>query len=342
METVTVNRAPAPTWNRLGLNDITVRLPELPDTPALISGLPAGVTLHRLDRVCDGDRATALGAEVCGLSDGGISISGNSDDAAHLGLAYTGNAAETVLLRAEKGARLNVIMYVTAENAASLRTFAEVGENASIRLVQVFEGGENSLFLNDTGAQVADSGKFDITQIFLGGALTVTGVNAELDGYRSEIDCKLGYLLGGTEKLDINNIVLHKGKKSRSDTKVTGVLSGNSEKLFRGTIDFKNGASGSVGAETEDVLLMNEKVVNKTVPVILCAEEDVEGSHGASIGRLADDVLYYMTARGIPLEKAYELMAASRLENLIRSIGDEKTAERALAALDRRSGYAAL
>lgn len=81
---------------------------------------------------------------------------------------------------------------------------------------------------------------------------------------------------------------------------------------------------------------MNEEVVNKTVPVILCAEEDVEGSHGASIGRLSDEVLYYMTSRGIPTETAYRLIAEARLEGLINGIGDEKTAERAMNVLKGR------
>lgn len=55
-----------------------------------------------------------------------------------------------------------------------------------------------------------------------------------------------------------------------------GILDDQAFKLFRGTIDFKNGSSGSKGDEKEDVLLMGDNVVNQTIPLILCAEEDVE------------------------------------------------------------------
>ena len=56
------------------------------------------------------------------------------------------------------------------------------------------------------------------------------------------------------------------------------------KKIVRGTIDFKTGSSDSAGSEQETVLMLGEDVVNKTVPLILCAEENVAGKHGATIG----------------------------------------------------------
>ena len=70
-------------------------------------------------------------------------------------------------------------------------------------------------------------------------------------------------------------------------------------KLFRGSIDFVKGCAGSVGNEKEDVLLLGDDVVNQTIPLILCAEEDVEGNHGASIGELDEKTLFYLMSRGI-------------------------------------------
>ena len=110
-------------------------------------------------------------------------------------------------------------------------------------------------------------------------------------------------------------------------------MDGRSEKVFRGTIDFIKGASGSKGAENEEVLLMNDSVRNKTVPLILCGEEDVEGSHGASIGRINEEYIFYMQSRGIPAEKIYEIMADARIEQIINRIGDEQTVARIRKAL---------
>ena len=102
----------------------------------------------------------------------------------------------------------------------------------------------------------------------------------------------------------------------------------NGIQTSKGTIDFRNGSAGAKGSEKEDVILMNEEVVNKTVPVILCDEEDVEGSHGATIGRIDEQHIYYMQSRGIPEEKIYELITRARLLKIIGKIGDEQTEKR--------------
>ena len=97
-------------------------------------------------------------------------------------------------------------------------------------------------------------------------------------------------------------------------------MTANAKKLFRGTIDFKKGAKGAKGDELEDVLLLDDGVQNQTIPLILCAEEDVEGNHGASIGSLDDELIFYLESRGISEEAAYELMAKARLKAVCKKI----------------------
>ena len=91
---------------------------------------------------------------------------------------------------------------------------------------------------------------------------------------------------------------------------------------FRGTLDFKNGSSGSVGDEQEDALLLSPDVVNRSMPVILCQEEDVEGRHGATIGQLSEELLFYMHCRGIDEVEAKKIMIRARLESVSRLIPD--------------------
>ena len=66
------------------------------------------------------------------------------------------------------------------------------------------------------------------------------------------------------------------------------------DKILRGTIDFRRGAKRGVGHESEDVLLSSPHARNRTAPLILCGEEEVEGQHAASIGRLDEAKLYYL------------------------------------------------
>ena len=75
--------------------------------------------------------------------------------------------------------------------------------------------------------------------------------------------------------------------------------------------------------------------MNRTVPVILCAEEDVEGSHGATIGRIDEQHIYYMRSRGIPEEKICEMITRARLDRIIKKIGDKDAQERICGILGR-------
>ena len=70
--------------------------------------------------------------------------------------------------------------------------------------------------------------------------------------------------------------------------------------------------------------------VFRSVPVILCAEEDVVGNHGASIGRLDEGISYYLQTRGMTPEEVERMMARARLEAVIRKIPEEAVRNRLL------------
>ena len=67
------------------------------------------------------------------------------------------------------------------------------------------------------------------------------------------------------------------------------------------------------------MLLVGDNMVNQTIPLILCAEEDVEGNHGASIGKLDENMLFYAATRGIPPEEAQRLAKIEAINSQIPS-----------------------
>lgn len=235
------------------------------------------------------------------------------------------------MIEAAKDESLDVVQYITMHNDATLRTQVTVHSGAEVRLVQVFENKES--IVSETSAKIEENAGFELVQLYLGGSDTVSEINSELVGHNANFTADVGYRLKGEDKLDINLIAEHFGRKSTSQITVNGVLDDTAEKVFKGTIDFKNGAKAAKGSEKESVLLLNEKVRNRTVPLILCAEEDVEGSHGASIGKLDEKHIFYMKSRGISEEKIYELAAKARLMQVISKIGDEQTKARVIGDL---------
>ena len=204
----------------------------------------------------------------------------------------------------------------TDSGADSVETLElNVESGAKVKLVQVFERSEPTV--SKLKAVLGDSAELEFVQIYIGGSDTVSETVTELRGARAYFSAEIAAALGSGENLDINLIAEHRGRKSVSEIDLGAVLDGSARKTFKGTIDFKKGASGAKGSEHEDALLLSESVRSRTVPVILCEEEDVEGSHGATVGRLNEDELFYMRSRGIPRKEAESLQMISFLSPVI-------------------------
>ena len=208
---------------------------------------------------------------------------------------------------------------------SAVQTKLILEKDAKVTLVQIIRNKNAKTVLNDIGAKVADGAKLSVIHLFLSGDKVYNGCKAELIGKKSNFTADIAYTVADDCVLDMNYVALHEGKKSVSEIRTDGVLHENARKLFRGTIDFKKGAAGAVGNEKEDVLLLDDDVVNQTIPLILCAEEDVEGNHGATIGKLDEDLVFYLESRGMALAEIYRMMAKARIDAVLRFVPDEKT-----------------
>ena len=203
-----------------------------------------------------------------------------------------------------------------------------LGEGARLDLVQLREASGKDLSYNNVRVTCGDKAYFGWYRVVLGGAESYDNCSVTLAGKESSFAANVCYRLDGTEKYDLNCEAIHTGKRTESAISASGVLADRASKLMRGTIDFRTGCSGSVGNETEDVLLLSEEVRNQSVPVILCSEEDVVGNHGASIGRPDEDMLFYMETRGVDEETACEMLARAKIDSVIRKIPDELVQEK--------------
>lgn len=229
----------------------------------------------------------------------------------------------------EKDSEMTVVMdYTSASDAkglAAVQTKITAEENSVLHLIQIQRLGDGFTFLHDIGGTCADNARIEVIRLILGGRNTYEGCRIALPGYRAYASVDTGYQVSGDGHLDMNYDIYHTGKKTKCEMNAAGVLRDNAFKLYRGTIDFQKGCAGAEGDELEDVLLMDDTVTNQTIPIILCAEEDVVGNHGATIGRIDENLLFYMEARGMKKEEIYEMMAKARIDAVIHKIPDAQT-----------------
>ncbi|MCR4740895.1 MAG: SufD family Fe-S cluster assembly protein [Lachnospiraceae bacterium] len=335
-EKITINSLVPPTWNRLKVNDTMVEIPS--DVPEGLAdqGLnttEAGVSFSQMETGCgkglteylvkNGTKPRLVATE------GGKLVS--------IKKSYTGSAADVLCFEAGEGETVNILTDASsddnAEGTAVLRILLRAEKGARINLAQVIRPGKSMKIVNDIGSVAAEGAQINVIQVFMDGSDISAGSKTVLEGEEASGENRIGLVRTNGQTIDMNYVMKHIAKCTRADISVSGALSQNAVKTFRGTIDFVRGCTGSDGAESENMLLLDDTIVNKTVPLILCTEESVAGSHGATIGRPAEDILFYMMSRGITREKAVSILERASLEAAANHIEDTEARDYVLGLI---------
>jgi len=244
----------------------------------------------------------------------------------------TGFSRKHIAVDVAAGVQATVYMVLDTQGSFAVETALTLHGNASLRLVQVLGAQDSALLYAKTDADCAPGAGVDMTQILMGRGDLYSDNDTELVGDGSHYSAQIGYLGRGSQTIDVNVVVNHYGKNTECEIDTSGALKDAAKKVFRGTI--KTGSSNSVGNEKETVLMLGDDVVNKTVPLILCAEENVVGNHGATIGELDDETLFYFESRGISRAQAENILARASIERFARTVDDEVLRAQILQTLE--------
>ena len=163
-------------------------------------------------------------------------------------------------------------------------------------------------------------------------------VEIDLLGDDSAADFEAVYFGDGKRRLDFNYVIRQHGKRTSATMNVRGALTDKSDKIFRGTLDFQRGAKGSTGRELEEVIILSEGTRNRSVPLMLAAEDEVDGHHAVSVGRLDEEKIFYLMSRGLDKSEAQRLIVEAAFNPVIEKITDDNLRGELLESLQRRLG----
>ena len=245
-----------------------------------------------------------------------IRISADTNNATHQIFHIKAGASAKIIIVYEGGIEENSLL-----SGVLTKVYAEADSNVHITKVQLCKSGVNQI--DDTAVICGERAKVKLTQIELGGSHIDAGFHATLDGYQSSFYSDTAYICQGTQYIDMNQVIVHKGKKTVCDMKTHGTAKDEANKIYRGTIDLIKGCNGSIGNEIETTLLLSPKAVVKAAPIILCGEEDISAEHGSTIGKLSNDMLFYMNSRGIDQKTAEDLLTRAKITAAASAIEDE-------------------
>lgn len=318
----------AQTWNYLHVNDIALEVPT-PDAKGKVYEAVPRV----FDAVETGVGADAARWAVAAAGDGTyvevprgtvredpIVVSVTPDTSANTAVMVREGASATVVVvavagptpkHAKKGEKGDEL----ATSSALTRIIVE--RNAHVSLVEVVACDDATQHLEGVGIRADERASVEVRQYALGGAKTAFGIAVDLAGERSRLDLTMRYHASGKEKLDINHLCRQHGRHSHAEMHASGVLADAAQKTLRETIDLVHGAKDARGNEAETVLVTGDDAVNKTLPTILCDEEDVQGNHGATIGSVSPEQLAYLADRGLSAADAEALFVRAIFDDAL-------------------------
>lgn len=250
------------------------------------------------------------------------------------------NLVDNIKINANENSKSTIIIkYKTIDEIEAfhngvIRIFAE--KNSSINVIIVNLVNEISTNLLSIQTELKESAKVNITIIDFGGKNSITNYYSNLLGDLSDNKLETIYLGKKEQLIDLNYIAELRGKKSNIDINVQGALKDNAKKHFKGTIDFKKGCKKATGNENEECMLLSDKAKSLALPMLLCSEEDVEGNHSSSAGKVGEKELFYIMSRGFNYKEAMKLMVRAKFNKILEHIEDEELRDEILNEINSK------
>ena len=343
MDNVLINRANVPaaqTWNRLRANSLSVSVPNHADAGTVYLPLPR--LFERIEcgmgqEVTDYVESQAFKSDFYNVPARTkreepivVAVSAAQNQCANTGIIVREGAEATVVIAAfagdaSDGGDANTGSDANGDalptSAALTRIVVEAG--AKLHLIEMLGVNEGQQHLESVGLEIHQNAAVDVKQYALGGSTIGLGLTANLVGAQARLDLNNRYHATHEETLDINHLVRMRGTSTRALLTESGVLNEAAKKTLRATIDLVRGAKDAQGNEIETVMILGDDVVNKTMPAILCDEDDVAGNHGATIGSVSPEQLDYLAARGLSRQAAEQLLIRALFEDAIINAPEE-------------------
>jgi Fe-S cluster assembly protein SufD len=325
-----------------------------------VADLPAGLEVGALSQV--------IGADGVDIERHFTQIA--SFEASAFAALNTAFAGEGAFVRVRKNAiverPVHVLFYSTVSGAPSVshpRLLALVGEHAEVRIVETYAGPAGQVYFTNAvsefvagdraivdhyrvqrestaayhvGTMQVRTGRettFVSHNLALGAALARNDVGAELAGEGGDTTLNGVYVAGGTQLVDNHTTIDHALPHNGSHEVYKGLLGGRARGIFNGKIIVRPDAQKTDAKQTNKALLLSDAAQINTKPQLEIFADDVRCTHGATIGQLDPDMLFYLRARGLSLHDARALLIQGFAGDLVNRVKFEPLRARLEAAL---------
>ena len=251
-------------------------------------------------------------------------------------------APRTVVV-VEDGAEVTVIEEQLSDTVEAASLYAGgveafVGQNAKLTYGQIQDWGRNVFHYGNVRAQVARDAELQWTQVMVGGRMTKANAyfNMNGQGARSFVN---GFMFGDARQhFHLHTLQRHLKPHTTSDLLIKCCLKDRARSVYQGLIQVAVDAQRTDAYQANRNLLLSDQARADSIPGLEILANDVRCTHGATIGFVEPEQMYYLMARGLPRLEAQRLIVEAFFEPVIERIPLESVRERLRGEIERKIG----
>jgi Fe-S cluster assembly protein SufD len=298
-----------------------------------VDNLPAGVEMFDLSQPNPpawiaahfGHSAhNAMSAASLSLSAGGVAFHVPAGAAVTdpLKLDFNGPGHVRGLLVLEDGASLTLLEGVGQADFRNVGFEIVIGTGAGLEHVRISPEAGDAVLVEEAHVRIAAGGRYRAHFASFGSKLSRMELEIALEGAGAEAHLSGVSVLDGGRHSDVTTHVIHRYGDTGSSQLFKHVAGGQARAVYQGKVTVAKGAKGSDSIQTAKALLLGETAEADLKPELEIFADDVKCAHGAAVGDLDADSLFYLRARGIPEAEARGLLLHAFLEDAVAEIAN--------------------
>ena len=206
--------------------------------------------------------------------------------------------------------------------------------NAAVEHVRLQDEADDAVHVGALHVRQERDARFTSVSVATGAALSREDVDVLLAAEGSEASLLGLYVLAGDRHADAHTRIDHAAPRCTSRELYKGVLAGRSTGVFNGKVVVRPGAARTDSRQASHTLLLSPDATADTKPELEIYADDVKCAHGATVGRLRDEEVFYLRSRGIPEAAAKDLLVRAFAREVVERVSIEALRERLDARLE--------
>ena len=312
---------------------------------AIVGKLPAGVELFELDEANRPDwvkthygklKQNVVSAVSLAKAQGGVAlrVTKNKAVAEPVHLTFAGKGHVRALIVLEEGASLTLVETGEGSDTRNMGVEIVLGPNATLNHVRIAAAAPGAVQVEEVAMTMARDTRYHAHYANFGAKLSRLELDIALEGEGAQAHLSGVSVLGDGKHADVTTRVLHGAGKTLSTQLFKKVAGGKSQAVYQGKVTVAKGADGADSRQTAKALLLGARAEADLKPELEIFADDVKCAHGAAVGDLDADSLFYLRARGLPESEARGLLLHAFLEEAFADIAREDLREQVRGAVN--------